>query len=142
MLRAVVTVAIAAAAAPTSASAALSFAFDRAEAHRGQLVHAFQADADGNPVKAWGSFNPASVTVYLVRLRDPQGWRFRIGPMRVDRRGVWMVGFRVPRVRAGLYTTAFFCRPCGNTFFASTLPDDQWTAKPSRVLRIRASTRR
>jgi hypothetical protein len=141
MLRAIVAASVTAVALPASASAALSFVFDRAQAHRGQLVHAFQADTDGRPVKAWGDFDPASVTVYLVRLRNPYAWRFRIGPMKIDARGVWNVTFRVPKVRPGLYTTAFFCRPCGNTFFPSTLPDDQWTPKPSRALKIEAPAR-
>lgn len=124
---------------PASAFAALSFSFDRAQARPGQVVHAFQADTDGNPVPAWGgdAFDPASVTIYLVRLRSPSGWRLGLGPMQVDADHVWNVTFRLPRtLRAGLYTTAFFCRPCGNTFFTSTLPSERWTPKPSRVLKV------
>jgi hypothetical protein len=123
---------------PASAQAALSFAFDRAQARPGQVVRAYQADSDGKPAPAWGTMDPASVTIYLVRLREPSAWRLRLGPMRTNAQGVWNIAFRVPKVRPGLYTTAFFCRPCGNTFFPSTLPGDQWTPKPSRVLKIRA----
>lgn len=144
VLRLVVVAASVALALPVSAQAALSFAFDRAQARPGQLVHAFQADPDGNPVSAWGDgdFDPASVTIYLVRLRQPFGWRLRLGPMQVDDRGVWNIAFRVPKkIRAGLYTTAFFCRPCGDTYFPSTTTSDAWTSKPSRVLRIRTARR-
>lgn len=141
MIRAVLAVVTAALVVPVSAEAALSFAFDRAQARPGQLVRAYQADVDGNPVPAWGigSFDAASVTIYLVRLNAPNGRRIELGPMQVDDRGVWSIGFRVPKVRRGLYTTAFFCPPCGNTFFASTLPGTRWSGKPGgRVLRIRA----
>ena len=138
MLRVALAVAVITAAAPASAHAALSFAFDRAQAHRGQLVHAFQADPEGNPAPAWGDgdFDASSVTIYLVRLNAPNGWRLKLGPMQTDDHGVWSIAFRVPKIRPGLYTTAFFCPPCGNTFFASTLPNTQWTGKPGRVLKI------
>ena len=120
---------------PASAFAALSFAFDRAEAHPGQLVHAYQADADGNPAPAWGSIDPASVTIYLGRLNN-QNRQTELGPMGIGADGVWSISFRVPRLPRGLYTIAFLCRPCGNTFFASTLPGTRWTGTPGRVLRI------
>jgi hypothetical protein len=141
VLRLVVVAALVAFAFPVSAEAALSFSFDRTQAKPGQVVHAFQADSDGNPVPAWGDgdFDPSSVTIYLVRLRAPFAWRLRLGPMQVDDRGVWNIAFRIPRkIRAGLYTTAFFCRPCGNTYFPSTTTHDMTS---SRVLRIRTPRR-
>jgi hypothetical protein len=97
-----------------------------------------RADSEGNPSPAWGNFDAASVTIYLVRVRAPYGWRLKLGPMSTNAQGVWTISFRTPRIRPGLYTIAFFCRPCGNTFFPSTLPGTPWTSKPSRVLRIRA----
>lgn len=122
---------------PAAALGSLSFAFDRAEARQGQLVHAFQADADGNPVAAWWDGDPAEVTIYLVRLRSPYTRRVRLGPMQVDANGSWNITFRVPKkLRPGLYTTAFLCAPCGNTFFPST---DRWTRTPSRVLKVTRS---
>jgi hypothetical protein len=122
---------------PVSAQAALSFAFDRAQARVGQRVHAYQADVDGNPIAAWWEGDPAQVTIYLVRVRDPAHWRRRLGPMAIDERGVWSIDFRVPKVKPGLYTTAFYCRPCGNTFFPSTVTGSPWTGKPGRVLKVR-----
>jgi hypothetical protein len=130
---------------PASALAALSFSFDRAQARPGQVVHAFQADSDGNPAPAWGgdTFDPASVTLYLVRLRSPFAWRLRLGPMQIDANHVWNITFRLPKkVKPGLYTTAFFCGPCGDTFFPSTLPSERWTAEPSRVLKVPPRVRR
>jgi len=123
---------------PVSAQAALSFAFDRAQARPGQVVHAYQAESDGTPLPAWGTFDPALVTIYLVRVREPSASRRRLGPMGTNAQGVWSIAFRVPKVRPGLYTTAFYCRPCGNTFFPSTTPGDSWSPKPSRVLKIKA----
>jgi hypothetical protein len=133
---------------PAPAGAALSFAFDRAQARPGQVVRAFQADSGGHPIHAWADFDPASVTLYLVRLsaaelgQAPTPSALRLGPMRIDRNGVWTITFRVPKVRPGLYTTAFFCRPCGNTFFPSTLPGTPWTRNPGRVLKIAAGRSR
>ena len=144
VFRIVVTIGAAALVLPTTAHAALSFAFDRAQARPGQIVRAFQADPEGNPAPAWGTgtFDSALVTIYLVRLRAPNDWRLLLGPMRTDDRGVWSIAFRMPKIRPGLYTTAFYCRPCGDTFFPSTTPGDQWTPKPSRVLKISAPRRR
>lgn len=142
MLRLVLVAAVVSLALPGSAQAALSFAFDRAQARPGQVVHAFQADAEGNPLPAWGGgdFDPASVTIYLIRVRDPFSWRLRLGAMKVDDRGIWNIAFRVPKkIRAGLYTTAFVCRPCGNTYFPSTTTHDLTS---SRVLRIKTPRRR
>ena len=120
---------------PVSAEASLSFAFDRAHARAGQLTRAYQADGDGNPAPAWCPLE--GVTIYLVRLNAPNGRRIRLGPIAVDGSGVWSITFRVPKVRPGLYTTAFLCPPCGNTFFPSTLPGTRWTGRPGRVLKIR-----
>jgi hypothetical protein len=127
---------------PSTALGALSFAFDRGQARPGQLVHAFQADPDGHPVPAWGTdtLDPASVTIYLVRLRAPFAWRLRLGPMQTNAQGVWNIAFRVPRkIRPGLYTTAFFCQPCGSTFFPSTTLAEVWTPNTSRVLKIKTT---
>jgi hypothetical protein len=139
VLRLVLATAVASLVFPVSALASLSFSFDRGVARQGQAVHAFQADPEGNPAPAWdsGTFDPATVTVYLVRLRDPFAWRLRLGPMQTDANQVWGITFRLPKkLRPGLYTTAFFCRPCGDTFFTSTLSSDRWTRKPSRVLNV------
>jgi hypothetical protein len=57
--------------------------------------------------------------------------------MGIDAQGVWSVGFRVPRVRPGLYMISFFCAPCGNTYFGSTYLGSPWTRKPGRVLKVR-----
>jgi hypothetical protein len=122
---------------PVSAQAALSFAFDRALARPGQIVRAFQADSDGNPAPGWGKVD--GVTIYLVRVRNPSGPRVPLGPMGIDALGVWSITFRTPSVKPGLYTTAFFCRPCGNTFFPSTLAGTPWSGEPGRVLKIRAT---
>ena len=143
VLRLVVAIAVASLILPPSASAALSFAFDRAQARPGQVVRAFQADSEGVPLPAWSDMDPATVTMYLVRVRNPSAWRLKLGPMRIDADRIWNITFRVPKkLRPGLYTTAFFCRPCGNTFFPSTLPGDRWTRKPSRVLKVMRSVRR
>jgi len=119
---------------PVSAQAALSFVFGRAQARPGQRVHAFQADPDGNPAPAWEKLD--GVTIYLARLSNIAR-RVRLGPMGIDANGVWSIDFRVPKVRPGLYTIAFFCRPCGNTYFSSALPGTPWTGKPSGVLKVR-----
>jgi hypothetical protein len=141
VLRAVIASALFALALPASAQAALSFSFDRAQARSGQVVHAFQTDSEGNPSPAWGNFDASLVTIYLVRVRAPHEWRLKLGPMRTNTEGVWDITFRAPKIRPGLYTIAFFCRPCGNTFFPSTLPGTPWTPTPSRVLKIRAAQR-
>src|SRR5439155_9867319 len=102
---------------PASAQAALSFAFDRAQARPGQVVHAYQADSDGNPAPAWDQLD--GVTLYLARVNNLSR-RVRLGPMGIDGNGVWSIDFRVPRVKRGLYMISFFCEPCGNTYFGST----------------------
>jgi hypothetical protein len=137
VFRVVIATAVVALASPATAQAALSFSFDRAQARPGQVVRAFQTDSDGNASPAWGNFDAASVTIYLVRVRAPYDWRLKLGPMSTNAEGVWTISFRTPRIRPGLYTIAFFCRPCGNTFFPSTLPGTPWTPKPSRVLKVR-----
>lgn len=134
MLRAVLVTAALALVVPVSAQAALSFAFDRAQARPGQLVHAFQADADGNPAPAWDQLD--GVTLYLASLNNTRH-RVRLGQMGIDEQGVWSIAFRVPKIRPGLYTIAFFCVPCGNTSFASTLPGTRWTGRPGRVLKVK-----
>jgi hypothetical protein len=134
VLRAVLAATVVALVVPVTAQAALSFAFDRAQARPGQLVHAFQADSDGNPAPAWDRLD--GVTLYLARV-DNLSRHVRLGEMGVDDRGVWSIDFRVPKVKPGLYMVAFLCRPCGNTFFGSTYLRSSWTGKPGRVLKVR-----
>jgi hypothetical protein len=134
VLRAVLAAVAVALLVPLAAEAALSFAFDRAQARPGQHVHAYQADVDGNPAPAWGQLD--GVTLYLARV-DNFSRRVRLGPMGIDEHGVWSIDFRVPKVKPGLFTIAFFCRPCGNTFFPSTYLGSSWTGKPGRVLKVR-----
>ena len=134
MLRTLLAVLFVALVVPVSAQAALSFAFDRAQARPGQVVHAYQADADGDPAPAWDRLD--GVTLYLARV-EHLSRRVRLGPMGIDDQGVWSIDFRVPRVAAGLYTIAFLCGPCGNTYFSSTGTDERWTRKPGRVLKVR-----
>ena len=119
---------------PVSAQAALSFAFDRAQARVGQRVHAYQADPDGNPAPAWDRLD--GVTLYLARANNLSR-RVRLGAMGIDADGVWSIDFRVPKVRPGLFMIAFFCRPCGDTYFGSTELGTSWSGKPGRVLRVR-----
>ena len=134
MLRAVFAALAAALILPVSAQAALSFAFDRAQARVGQRVHAYQADAEGNPAPAWEALD--GVTLYLARV-DTLSHRVRLGQMGIDDQGVWSLDFRVPKVRPGLYMIAFLCAPCGNTYFGSTDLHSAWTRKPGRVLKVR-----
>ena len=134
MLRTLLAVLFVALVVPVSAQAALSFAFDRAQARPGQLVHAYQADADGDPAPAWDRLD--GVTLYLARVEHPSR-RVRLGPMGIDDQGVWSIDFRVPKVAPGLYTIAFLCGPCGNTYFSSIGTDARWTGQPGRVLKVR-----
>ena len=119
---------------PVPAQAALSFAFDHAQARAGQRVHAYQADSEGNPAPAWDKLD--GVTLYLARV-DNLSHRVRLGQMAIDDQGVWSIDFRVPKVRPGLYMIAFFCAPCGNTYFGSVALHSAWTRKPGRVLKVR-----
>jgi hypothetical protein len=134
VLRVVLATAAIALLVPLSAQAALSFTFDRAQARAGQLVHAYQADAEGNPAPAWDRLD--GVTLYLARVNNLSR-RVRLGPMGIDDHGVWSIAFRVPKIKPGLFMVAFFCRPCGNTFFGSTYVGSSWTGKPGRVLKVR-----
>jgi hypothetical protein len=134
VLRTVVAAAAVALVVPVSAQAALSFAFDRAQARVGQRVHAYQADSDGNPAPAWDRLD--GVTLYLARVNNLSR-RVRLGQMGIDDRGVWSIDFRVPRVKPGLYMIAFFCGPCGDTYFGSTYLGSSWSGKPGRVLKVR-----
>jgi hypothetical protein len=119
---------------PVSASAALSFAFDHAQARIGQRVHAYQADPDGNPAPAWDTLD--GVTIYLASVGN-LSHRVRLGSMATGADGVWSIDFRVPKVRPGLYMIAFFCAPCGSTYFGSTHLHSAWTRHPGRVLEVR-----
>ena len=134
MVRTLLAVAAVALVVPVSAQAALSFAFDRAQARPGQVVHAYQADPEGNPAPAWDRLD--DVTVYLARVEHPSR-RVRLGSMGIDDQGVWSIAFRVPKVQPGLFTIAFFCGPCGNTYFSSIGTDATWTGRPGRVLKVR-----
>ena len=134
MFRAVLATAAAALVVPVSAQAALSFAFDRAQARPGQLVHAYQADSDGNPTPAWDRLD--GVTLYLAS-RNNLSHRVRLGTMQIDDNGVWSLTFRVPKVRPGLYMISFFCAPCGNTYFGSADRYTTWMGKPGRLLKVR-----
>jgi hypothetical protein len=134
VLRALLAAAAAALVVPVSAQAALSFAFDSAQARVGQRVHAYQADTEGSPARAWEQLD--GVTLYLARV-DDLSRRVRLGQLGVDDEGVWSVDFRVPKMRPGLYMIAFFCAPCGNTYFGSTGLHSAWTRKLGRVLKVR-----
>jgi hypothetical protein len=134
VLRAALAAVAAALVVPATAQAALSFAFDRAQARVGQQVHAYQADPDGNPAPAWDTLD--RVTLYLARV-DNLSHRVRLGQMGVDDQGVWSIDFRVPKVKPGLYMIAFYCVPCGSTYFGSAEPHSVWTRKAGRVLKVR-----
>lgn len=134
MLRAALAALAAALVVPATAQAALSFAFDRAQARVGQRAHAYQADADGNPAPAWDALD--GVTLYLARV-DNLSHHVRLGQMGVDDQGVWSIDFRVPKVKPGLYMIAFYCVPCGGTYFGSAEAHSAWTPKPGRVLKVR-----
>jgi hypothetical protein len=134
VFRAVLAAFAVALAAPLSADAALSFAFDRAQARVGQPVHAYQADAAGNPAPAWDTLD--GVTLYLASVGNLVH-RMRLGTMSAGPDGVWSIDFRVPKIRPGLYMIAFFCAPCGNTYFGSTDTYSGWRRKPGRVLKVR-----
>jgi hypothetical protein len=135
VLRAVLVAGSVALVVPVSAQAALSFAFEHTQARPGQRVHAYQADPYGHPAPAWDKLE--GVTLYLASVNNNMH-RVRLGLMGVDASGVWSIDFRVPKVRPGLYTIAFLCGPCGNTYFPSTLPGTAWSAKPGgRVLKVR-----
>jgi hypothetical protein len=131
--------------AASPAAAALSFTFDRASARPGTVVVASEP--------SWPSA-PSGVTVYLVPTRlagvrpDPAGGYFlrrppshgvvALGRPRLTRAHILLIRFRVPDVRPGDYTTAFWCRTCakGGDFFASTYWGEAWTGKPGAVLRV------
>jgi hypothetical protein len=134
VLRAVLAAAAVALVVPVTADAALSFRFDRAQARAGQAVHAFQSDSEGNPAPAWDRLD--GVTLYLASVNNLRH-RVRLGEMGIDAQGVWSIDFRVPKVRPGLYAIAFFCAPCGNTYFSSVDSRARWTRTPSGVFKVR-----
>ena len=135
MLRAVLAAAAVALVVPVSAQAALSLSFDRAQARAGEVVHAFQSDAEGHPAPAWSGLE-GGVTLFLASVNNPRH-RVRLGEMGTDMNGVWSISFHVPKLRPGLYAIAFDCRPCGNTYFSSVGSQTGWTPNPSRVLKVR-----
>jgi hypothetical protein len=134
VLRAVLAAAAVALVVPVSAQAALSFAFDRSQAHIGQSVHAYQADSAGNPSPAWEPLD--GVTLYLASIGN-LSHRVRLGQMQTDEQGVWSITFSVPRIGPGLYMISFLCGPCGNTYFGSADRYTAWTGVPGRVLKVR-----
>ena len=123
---------------PSSAQAALAFRFNRASAHPGTYVVAFEP--------GWRSA-PTGVIVYLVptRLpgvtpdsagsyilsRPPAHGAIRLGRPRLANSQRLSIRFRVPHVRPGDYTTAFWCSTCARhgDFFASAL----WGAPSTRA---------
>jgi hypothetical protein len=132
------------------ASAAISLVFSKLHARPGERMSAYQPGG-----LAWRPGEHAGVTVYLIPTsllpsfgaagirhgRPRTGPRVRLlGELVGDAHGVGRVVFRVPRVRPGRYTTAVFCRPCGNTYFASRFRDnpDRYSRHPDPgILRVR-----
>ena len=132
------------------ASAAVALVFSKLSARPGERISAYQPGG-----LAWRPGEHAGITVYLIptallpsfgplgiRHEQPRvGPRIRLlGELVGGARGVGRVVFRVPRVPPGRYTTAVFCRPCGNTYFPSRMHDtpDRFTRHPDRgILRVR-----
>jgi hypothetical protein len=132
-------------AAASPAKAALAFRFNRASAHPGQYVIAFEG--------GWRSV-PTGVVVYLVPTRlpgvtpdaagsyilpkPPAHHTIRLGRPRLAQSHRLFVRFRVPHVVPGNYTTAFWCLSCAKhgDFFASALWGAPWTGARDGVLRI------
>ena len=138
-----VAAAVAAAAAPSLASAALFLMVSPVRAAPGDRVTAVETTRSGEYIRAWGS--AARIDVYLVPvdlvrglLHRPPTARgvVRLGPLTIDRRHRYAITFTVPHVRPGDYTTAFWCRPCGRTFFASALAGERWAPRRGPVLRV------
>jgi hypothetical protein len=131
--------------AASPADAALAFRFNRASAHPGRFVVAFE--------EGWRTV-PAGLTVYLVPTRlpgvtpdaagsyilrkPPAHHAVRLGRTRLTRSHRLSIRFRVPNVASGNYTTAFWCMSCvgRGDFFASALWGARWTGAPGSVLRI------
>jgi hypothetical protein len=137
----VLAVAAAASVVPGVASAALFLTLSRVRAAPGEQVTAYE------PVAAWTSATGIDVYLVPVRLKAlrsggvlhavPAGPRVvRLGPLTIDRRHRFAITFRVPNVPAGDYTTAFWCPPCGGTFFTSAAPNDTWDPSGGPVLRV------
>jgi hypothetical protein len=142
---------------PPSATAALGLYFSKTVATPGERLLAYSAIRPGHPAH-WNSA-PAQTRVYLVPLdlsaaqplpdgsmhlgSPPSNRRIiYLGRMRLNAHGVLSIAFRVPSVRPGLYTTAFWCIPCApprGSFFASVLSSASWTGRSGPVLRVLAS---
>jgi hypothetical protein len=141
----------------SSATAALGLDFSNPVATPGERLLAYSAIRPGHPAH-WNSA-PAQTRVYLVpldlsaaqplpdgsmHLGPPPPSNRRIiylGRMRLNDHGVLSIDFRVPSVRPGLYTTAFWCIPCApprGSFFASVLSSASWTDRSGPVLRVLA----
>jgi hypothetical protein len=151
---AVIAVVIGCLALASAAQASLFLSFSRTTARLGQRV---VARSPNRWYEKNGSLMPAGkfpgVTVYLVPMRladgagppqpgsKPPNARnvVRLGPMLIDRHGYGYLSFTVPAVRAGLYTTGFWCKTClpGGDFFTSAHSFAGWIAKSGPVLRIR-----
>jgi hypothetical protein len=128
---------------PSLARADLALWFASPRAHWGQRVH----------VASPGRYAPFSgVRVYLVPMAlarsashqrptgPPRNRRIiPLGRLRLDRPGVARLTFIVPRVRPGDYTIGFWCKPCAppqGAFFTTGRPDERWTPRQRRIVRI------
>jgi hypothetical protein len=138
----------------TPAEAALYLIFSKASAKPGQRIAAYSATEPGRPIR-WDAA-PKRTRVYLVPLAFPlsqptSNGAPRSGPpprsARVaylgrlvrQKSGELTIGFRLPNLRPGLYTTAFWCIPCHpprGSFFPSALADTSWQRHAGPVLRI------
>jgi hypothetical protein len=131
--------------AASPADAALSFRFDRGSARAGTYAVAFQQGWSGAvtgvivylvPTKLPG-VTPDGAGSYVLP-RPPAHDAVRLGRPRLTRSHRLSIRFRVPRVRTGDYTTAFWCSSCSRhgDFFASALWGASWTGAAGGVLRI------
>ena len=117
---------------------ALFLTLSRTLASPGESITAYE------PTPAWTV--PKGIDVYLVPVAlspeaplhaIPKSRRLvRLGPLGIDRRHRFAITFRVPNVPPGDYTTAFWCPPCGGTFFTSAAPRTPWSRRGGPVLRI------
>ncbi len=144
---------LAAAVLAPAATAAVSLRFDRLRARVGERVVVYQPNLRGTPGRS------AGIVAYLVPVawterwasrhpespptgKPPASWRTHpLGELRFDAFGRASVAFRVPRVAAGRYTTAVWCRTCARAgdWFPSVLgdPDRRARAPSYAVLTVR-----
>lgn len=129
------------------AQAALFLKFNRASARVGAAVVAYQPDF---------FTPPRGVLVYLIPVRlpgvtpdsaggyvlaqPPKHHAFKLGTLGVIAPKRVGIRFRVPSVKPGFYTTAFWCPTCGaggkGDFFSSAYWGEPWSGHPDAVLRI------